>query len=460
MSSRLFNYSIKLNCLPFQTATRVIIETDIRRLQFYGQWIRHIQIFFFTEKVSGHIYSAIARYMFGKCLFPALKSLYIHSFTGVHHGNLEILPLLASSPLSTVEIMQVTKGYRVHVSTFLQEISRLHSAENHPVSTLYLGGEIGTSVLPHFQGFGGISKLTLKHQDTIFCIENLRSLAKHPLLSVLELGLSWGEIGIQPSPNSVVYTFQRIQTLALSGHAVHVLGILRCIYGECLSRVNLDFYGLGPEPPTDVLRACVERCTTMTPSLLDLQLTFLNTMVLPKDLFAALRSPQLRIRSLQLKSRLLDKPLVQSLFQDSGEWSDLEVLKLEPYGTQFPGSSLRVVDLVALPLLCASLPKLHTLEIYLCHPDTNAAVIEDRLRSQIQATEQTNHGLVNLKILFLDPSKMPPFTIRDITLAKAKSRFFNYFFPHLQHLDISHHHQSLYSAWKDWWRAVVEMTMN
>ena len=101
MSSRLFNYSIKLNCLPFQTATRVIIETDIRRLQFYGQWIRHIQIFFFTEKVSGHIYSAIARYMFGKCLFPALKSLYIHSFTGVHHGNLEILPLLASSPLSS-----------------------------------------------------------------------------------------------------------------------------------------------------------------------------------------------------------------------------------------------------------------------------------------------------------------------------------------------------------------------
>jgi hypothetical protein len=455
MSSGLFNYSIKLICLHFQTATRVIIETDIRRLQFYGQWIRHIQIFFFTEKVSGHIYSAIARYMSGKCLFPALKSLYIHSFTGIPLGNLEILPLLASSPLSTVEIKQVTKGYRVHLSTFLHEISRLHSAENHPVSTLYIGGEIGSSALPHFQGFTGISKLTLKHQATSFYIENLRSLAKHPLLSVLELDL-WDEISIKPSPNSVVYSFQRIQTLALSGHAVHVLGILRYIYGECLSRVNLNFYGLGPDPPTDVLRACVERCTTMTPSLLDLQLTLPSTMILPKDLFSTLRGPQRRIRSLQVKSRLVDRPLFQSLFQDDGEWSDLEVLKLESHATQFPTSSLRVVDLVALPSLCASFPKLHTLEIYLCYPDTNAAVIEALLRSQMRDVEQTNPSLVNLKILFLDPSKTTPFTIRDITLAMTTSRFFNYFFPNLQHLDISHHQQ----YWKDWSRAVVEMTMN
>jgi len=271
MSFGLFNYSIKLIFLPFQTARRVIIETDIRRLQFYGQWIRHIQIFSFTEKVSGHIYSVIARYMFGKCLFPALKSLHIHSFPGIPLGNLEILPLLASSPLSTIEIKNVTYGYRVHLSSFLHEISRLHSAENHPVSTLYLGGDIETSVLPFFRGFAGISKLTLKHEVTRFYIENLRYLARHPLLSVLELDLSTDETqGIKPFPNSVVHTFQRIQTLALSGHAVHVLGILRYIHGECLFRVNLNIFGLGPEAPTDVLGACVERCTTMTPSLLDL----------------------------------------------------------------------------------------------------------------------------------------------------------------------------------------------
>jgi len=184
-------------------------------------------------------------------------------------------------------------------------------------------------------------------------------------------------------------------------------------------------------------------------------------MILPKDLFATLRGPQSRIRSLQVKSHPVDRPLFQSLFQDAGEWSDLEVLKLEPHATQPPISSLRVTDLVALPLLCTSFPKLHTLEIYLCHPDTNVAIIEALLRSQMQAVEQTNHcGLVNLKILFLDPSNMTPFTIRDITLAMTTSRFFNYFFPNLQHLDISHHQQSLHSAWKDWCHAMVEMTMN
>jgi len=435
---------------------------DIQRLQFYGQWIRHIQISSFTEKVSGHIYSAIARYMFGKCLFPALKSLHIHSLIDILHENFQILPLLASSPLSTIEIKKVTYKCRVHLGAFLHEMSRLHSASNHPVSTLHLGGFIGSSVLPHLEGFVGISKLTVLYQSSLFRIENLQSLAKHlASLSDLEVNLLTMDEhqAIYPSPNSVVNRFERIQTLALSAHAVQILGILQYIYGECLSRVNLIFFGLGPGAPTDVLRSCVERCTTMTPTLLHLQLMFSNTMILPKDLFAPLRGPHTHIRSLEIKSHLVDGAFLQTLFQGAGEWSDLEVLKFEHHETQpvasFPSP---MADLLLLSLLCTSSPRLHTLNMHLCHPNTDAAGIEALLRSQMQNIQQSTHGLLHLKILLVDSSSVIPFTMRDITLAVTTSRFISHLFPNIQHLDISHYHQSRYPGWKDWCRGVVEMT--
>jgi len=437
---------------------------DIQRLQLYGQWIRHIQISSFAEKVSGHIYSAIARYMFGKCLFPALKSLHIHSLIDILHENFQILLLLASSPLSTIEIKKVKSKCRVHLGAFLHEMSRLHSAENHPVSTLCLGGAIGSSVLPHLEGFAGISNLTLMQQATVFRIENLRSLAKYlASLSVLELNFLPvdGNQAIYPSPNSVVNRFKRLHTLLLSAHAVQVLGILRYIYGEHLSRVNLNFFGLGPGAPTDVLRSCVERCTNMTPTLLHLQLTFSKTMILPKDVFSPLRGHHLHIRSLEIKSHMVDSACLQTLFwQGAGEWSDLEVLKFEHHEAQpvasFP--STLMADLLLLSLLCTSAPKLHTLDIYLCHPDTDAAVSEALLRSQMQAMEQSTHGLLNLKILLMDSSSVTPFTMRDITLAITTSRFISHLFPNVQHLDISHYQQSRNPGWKDWCRGVVEMS--
>jgi hypothetical protein len=195
----------------------------------------------------------------------------------------------------------------------------------------------------------------------------------------------------------------------------------------------------------------------MAPTLLNLQLTIPNSMILPKFLFAPLRG----LRSLQVKSHLVNRPLFQSLFQDAGEWSDLEVLKLELHATQSATSFLHVADLVTLPLLCTSFPKLHTLQIYLRHPDTDAAGIEALLRSQMHTMGPTKHGLVNLNILFLDPSTLLPFEIRDITLAITTSRFFNHFFPNIQHLDMSHHWQSpAYFTWNDWYHAVVELTMN
>ena len=434
----------------------------MQRLELYGRWTRHIQISSFTEEVSGHIYAAIARYTFGKpsCLFPALRNLRIHSLYDISRENLQFLPLLASSPLSNIEIKKVTDSYKVHLASFLHEISRLHSAGNHPVSTLYLAGVFGLSVLPHLQGFAGISKLTLVHQAAYFYIENLQYLENHPLLSVLELHLSTDETrGIKPSPNNVVHTLQQIQTLAVSGSGGHILGILRSIYGERLSQVELKFLGLGAEAPTDVLRACIFRCTTMTPILGNLQLSF-STVTIPKDIFAPLRDPKLPLRSLRVQYHLIDNPLFQALFQDAGEWPDLEVLKLELQSTKRFRLPLDVPDLATLPLLCVSFPKLHTLEIYLCHPNADAAGIEALLRSQMQTMGQINHGLVNLKILFVDPSSVTPFAMRDITLAIATSQFFNYFFPNLQHLDISHHQQSVYPSWKDWCRGVVEMTTN
>ena len=457
--SKLNFYLIKLIFCPFQTTRKVILERDIRRLELYGSWTRHIQISSFTEQVSGHIYAAIARYTFGKpsCLFPALRNLRIHSLCDISRENLQFLPLLASSPLSSIEIKNVTDSCKVHLASFLHEISRLHSAGNHPVSTLYLAGVFGLSVLPHLIGFTGISKLTLVHRAAYFYIENLQYFANHPLLSVLELDLCTDETrGIKPSPNNAVHTFQQIQTLSVSGSGDHILGILRYIYGERLSQVELKFLGLDA---TDVLRACIFRCTTMTPILGNLQLSF-STVTIPKDLFAPLRDPKLPLRSLQVKSHLIDRPLFQALFQDAGEWSDLEVLKLELQSTRRLRLPVDVPDLITLPLLCASFPKLHTLEIYLCHPNADAAGIEALLRSQMQTMGQSNHGLVNLKILFLDPSSVIPFAMRDITLAIATSRFFNYFFPNLRHLDISHHQQSAYPSWKDWCRGVVEMTTN
>ncbi|KIM44423.1 hypothetical protein M413DRAFT_24923 [Hebeloma cylindrosporum] len=411
------------------TTTSVILEKDLQRLELYGRWIRHIQISSFTEQVSDHIYASTARYMSGKCLFPALKSLHVHSFTGIPHENLQFLPLLASSPLSTVEIKKITESYNLHLATFLHEMSRLHPAENHSVSTLFLEGGhrvVGSAISRWVCRFIKI--------DT----------EKLPSLSVLELGLFTDEIqGIKSSPMSGVHTLRRIQTLSLSGRAVYVLGLLRCIYGERLSRVNLKFFGLGPDSPTEVLRACVERCTTMTPTLLDLQLSFSDTMVLPKGLFVPLCSPKLSLRSLQVKSHLIDRPLFHALFQEDGKWSGLEVLKLtELEPKPFHRPLLNLPELVALPLLCMSFPKLHTLEIYLRHPDTDAAAIEALLRSQMQTMKQT-HALVNLKILFFHSSSVLPFSMRDIKLAITTARFINHFFPNIQHLEMSHQQLSV-----------------
>ena len=406
-------------------------------------------------------HGAISRYTFCKpsCLFPALRNLRIRSLSDISHENLQFLPLLASSPLSTIEIKNFTDSYKVHVASFLHEISCLHSAKDHPVSTLYLAGAFGLSVLPHLKAFTGISKLTLVHRAAYFYIENLHCFANQPLLSTLELDLSTDETrGLKPSPNNVVHTYPHIQRLALRGSGDHILGILRCIYGECLSQVELNFFGIGAEAP-DVLRACIFRCTTMTPTLGDLQLSF-SAVTIPKDLFSPLRDPNLPLRSLQVRSHLIDRPLFQALFQDAGEWSDLEVLKLEIQSIKPFRRPLDVPDLVTLPLLCSFFPKLHTLEIYLCHPNADAGGIEALLRSQMQTTGQSNRGLVNLKLFFLDPSSVTPFSMRDITLAITTSRFFNYFFPNLQHLDISHYQQSEYPAWKDWYRGVVEMTTN
>ena len=336
----------------------------------------------------------------------------------------------------------------------------MHSAEKHPVLTLYLAGVFGLSVLPHLKGFASMSKLTLVHQAAYFFIENLQSLANHPLLSVLELDLSANETrGIKPPPQNVAYTFEHIQTLALSGSGDHILGILRHIHGERLSQIELKFFGVGTEAPTDVLRACVFRCTTMTPMLGNLQLSFC-AVTIPKDLFVPLRGPNLALRSLQIKSHLIDKSLFQALFQDSGEWLDLEVLKLELQPTRPFRRPLDVLDLVTLPLFCASFPKLHALDVYLCHPNVDAAGIEALLRNQMQTLGQIHLGLVNLKILFVDPSSAIPYSMRDITLAITTSRFINHFFPNVQHLDISHHLQSSYPAWGDWFHGVVEMTTN
>jgi len=336
----------------------------------------------------------------------------------------------------------------------------MHSAEKHPVSTLHLAGVFGLSVLPHLKGFESMSKLTLVHRATYFYLENLHSLANHPLLSVLELDLSANETqGIKPSPKNVVYTFQHIQTLTLSGSGDHILGILRHIHGQCLSQIELKFFGLGTEAPTDVLRACILRCTTMTTMLDNLQLSFHNVTI-PKDLFVPLRGLNLPLRSLQIKSHLIDKPLFQALFQEAGEWLDLEVLKLEIQPVKTFRGSLDVLDLVTLPLFCTSFPKLHALDIYLCHPNADAIGIEALLRNQMQTLGQTNLGLVNLNILFVDSSSLIPYTMRDITLAITTSRFINHFFPNVQQLDISHHYQSSYPAWKDWFHGVVEMTTN
>ncbi|KIM44425.1 hypothetical protein M413DRAFT_442402 [Hebeloma cylindrosporum] len=444
------------------TTREVILEHDIQRLKLYGRWIRHIQISSFTERVSGHIYAAIARYTIGtpSCLFPSLRNLRIHSRCDIFPENFQFLPLLASSPLSTIEIERITDNYKVHLASFLHEISRQHPAENHPVSTLSLSGIFGISVLPHLKGFARISKLTLVHRAAGFYVENLEFLSNHPLLSVLELDLpmEWTRI-IKPSPNNAVHAFPYIRTLALGGSCNHILGILCHVYGERLTQVNLKLLGRGAEADADILRACIFRCTTMAPMLDDLQLSF-TALKIPQDLFSPLRGLKSPLRSLQVKSYVIDKHLFHIWFQEAGEWSDLEMLKLELHPSQASRrNQVDVLDLVTLPLLCTSFPKLHTLEIYLGHPDTDAAVIEPLLRSQMQSMVQT-HGLVNLKILLFDHSSFIPFSMRDITLAITISRFINHFFPNLQHLDLSHHHESAYPAWRDWCRGVVEMTTN
>src|SRR6266702_4003958 len=81
--------------LLIQTSSSVILPTDLEKFEAYSRRIKHIHLSSFRERVSSHIYNAIARHLSNKnsCLFPALRCFSIPRSNMIPVENLLFLPL-------------------------------------------------------------------------------------------------------------------------------------------------------------------------------------------------------------------------------------------------------------------------------------------------------------------------------------------------------------------------------
>ena len=256
--------------LLIQTSSSVILPADLQTFESYSCRIRHLHLSSFEEKVSNHIYSSITRHLFNKnsWLFPALRCFDLHSFDRISEENLVILPLIASSSLSTIGIRSATGDIEIHLASFLHGIANSHPSSSTicSLSSLHLDGQITMSTLAQLDNFKKLSTLDLWLNDTNFPLAILTSLSKLPSLASFSLLVYDGGLTLdaETSAKPTVYSFSNLRYLSLRGDGSVVLRISQSIFGEQLLRVSL---GLGPHSTTNALKACIKRFPEMAPHM-------------------------------------------------------------------------------------------------------------------------------------------------------------------------------------------------
>jgi len=456
--------TIFTNCLLIQTSSGVILPADLQTLESYSRRIKHIHLSTFKERVSSHIYSSITQHLFNNnsCLFPALRCFGC-SLDSISEGNLVILPLITTSPLSTIGIRNVTGAIEIHLASFLHGIANSHpsSSTTYPLSSLFLDGMIKMSTLSQLEIFKKLSTLELKFQMD-FPLAILSSLSRLPSLAALSLLVRGKQLtlDVESSARPAVYSFPNLRHLRLWANSNVVLRISQSIYGERLLRVTL---GLGPYSTADALKACVKRCPEMAPQMFFYVISVNPIQGLHQDMFPPLPTNYAQLRSFSISSVAIPLEHFRDLFDyvQVGLWSALETLDLQvAWTTVSPRMNWpeidQVVPLSSLSMVAASCPRLHTLRLYLHYPVGEGNRETEVLTNYIQNSQTTNHQLTHLKIEFLDPFVTVP-QPGDIMDAVTISRFIDHVFPKVQDVDIF---DRFGDRRKEWYSGIKAMMKN
>jgi hypothetical protein len=221
-------------------------EADLYRFKFYASRIRLLRLSLLKENVSTHSYMATAEVFQGKTLFPALTDVRIFSLDEISNENFLFLHLITPSPLSAVEIWDVTNDNGIRMTSFINDMSRLHrpsSTNLHPLSSLSLEGIFLPSSANLLQNFTRLTKLTFKLTlETTNILEDILRISSR-LLMLLEFTLALPydyskTLQTNLLQESKLYAFPTLQNLHVAGPASHVCEALRSIYGACLSRIT------------------------------------------------------------------------------------------------------------------------------------------------------------------------------------------------------------------------------
>ncbi|KIM37188.1 hypothetical protein M413DRAFT_448685 [Hebeloma cylindrosporum] len=456
------------------TSTSLVKEGDLHRFKFYASQIRSLYLSSFLDTVSTHIYMAIAAALQDKTLFPALTHVQILSLDEISNENFLFLHLIAPSPLSRLEICDVMESNGIRVTSFMDDMCRLHrphSEHLHPLYALKLEGSFLPSIGDLLQNFTRLTNLSFELtastlRETLEISSSLSSLFDFKL-EVPEESESW-TLRNPVSREFKLYTFPALRNLEVGGPARYLCDVLHSIYGVYISRITITISSPDREDKQKMSK-CIQRCIIMTPTLLHLHINFPEGRItMEDDLFAPFQSYRL-LRSLHICSLALTHPHLVDLFDKKfGEWPVLETATLELNYLHPNCEDFDLPQISAIHLPAFSCPKLRRLESYLELPvpffRENSQDVEKGMSWQdiLESSERTNHTLTELRITFFEPDSKVPFPSLD-TFMEAKeallvARVIDHLFPNLKRLDLFGDRPR--STWKPWYRGVEKMVQH
>jgi len=356
-------------------------------------------------------------------------------------------------------------------------MSRLHrpsSINSHPLSALSLKGDFLPSTANLLRNFTRLTKLTFKLISTATNI--LKDILKFSSSSLilLELKLELPEYASENlrtnlSQESKLYTFPTLQTLFVAGPAPDVCDILESIYGVWLSRITIFIF----LPVTDTqpeIPKCIQRCISMTPTLLHLHICLPDDIIrMGDDMFTPFQSFRL-LRSLRIDNLMHNWAVFMDSFdKEFGQWPVLETATFthKYEGLEQDRTSFDIHGpLIPLHLPAITCPKLCKLETYLPHPFEYKA-ITDSMQDLLESSERTDHILAELTITFLEPKQFESPSMDTIMKAKEAillARVIDHLYPNLKHLNIYGYSDIVTdvmgSIWRPWYHGVVMMVKN
>ncbi|KAF8972789.1 hypothetical protein BDZ97DRAFT_858797 [Flammula alnicola] len=427
------------------TTTGVILEENLRRLDFYARHIRSLELRNFKHKVSSHVYSTILRYRGHTELLPGLRKLTIQSIDGISMANRLIIPIISSSSLTAVSFSDISQITEVEVASLLHSLSEPKTPF---LQDLTLSGHLSSLSLDLVKRFAKLTTLSVVFYSQGADTDILGTCSKMANLKTLSLKFILYRSPFIPPPPNTVYNLNSLTTLTIEAIPDHILRIVECVEVPNVDAITLtdlsDPQNLYDESSPDSLDTCVRRCAIMAPSLQVLEINAKRGTAMTWKTLLPLQNC-VHLRRLEVCIKPFVDTNVAELYE-SGEWTSLETLKftLVDYIHTCPCPTLFALNTVATHCL-----NLKTLKICI-QIDHNMDL--KSLQKHVQTVPRSCHNLETLEIYGTrDPLSVGYTDNATMTAGVVVSRYIDHLFPRLKVLTFRE------CCTDEWRKGVVDM---